>query len=185
MMYVDRPGKVRGWLTGTLRSHARPLSLQTGGLATNAAVGISVFRVNFPMNFRIVLTGMMLLVCAACAKEDSLVVSSGLTGTWELREIYADPGDGSGTFQPVTSDKVIVFRPDGSFRSNGSFCQNLGNTDGEGRGSYSVGDSTLSPDCDAPRPLPLVLRGDTLDIYFFCIEGCGERYRKVSDGEGF
>lgn len=34
----------------------------------------------------------------------------------------ADPGDGSGTFQPVESDKTIEFKNNGSVITNNSLC---------------------------------------------------------------
>ena len=41
----------------------------------------------------------------ACTEEET----DDLRNKWKLIEVLADPGDGSGTFQPVESDKTISF----------------------------------------------------------------------------
>ncbi|WP_116107836.1 lipocalin family protein [Lewinella sp. IMCC34191] len=132
------------------------------------------------MRLAILLVSTLLLSILSCS-TDGAADSPELVGTWQLRESYADPGDGSGTFRPVSSDKVLVFRPDGTFRSNKNFCVPAIPADQETTGSYSTAEGTLTPDCAGARPLPFELQGETLELSFHCIEGCGERYRKVSD----
>ncbi|MGB3798482.1 MAG: hypothetical protein WA952_01635 [Lewinella sp.] len=132
------------------------------------------------MRLLILLGGLSLLSYLSCTNP-SATASPDLVGTWELRETYADPGDGSGQYQPVSSDKVLVFRPDGTFLSNKNFCVPAIPAEQETAGSYSGTNGTLTPDCEGARPLPFTLQGETLEISFFCIEGCGERYRKVSE----
>ena len=117
----------------------------------------------------------------ACSRGNSLATSVGLVGTWELRESYADIGDGKGTYRPVDSDKVIVFRPDGSFLTNGSFCPGREGRTGPAGGTYLLPEWRLSPDCENAQAFPFDLQGDTLQITLHCIEGCGERYVRVSD----
>ncbi|THH40073.1 lipocalin-like domain-containing protein [Neolewinella litorea] len=122
-----------------------------------------------------------LLALIACNREDAEITHD-LTGTWELVAVYADPGDGSGTYQPVTSDNVLLLLPDGKFRANFSYCPaSDASTEGD-TGTYSVQDNTLRPNCDGDTRLPFTVSGDTLTVTNpACIEGCGERYAKVSD----
>ncbi|MEJ2004888.1 MAG: hypothetical protein P8X57_07975 [Cyclobacteriaceae bacterium] len=45
-----------------------------------------------------------------------------LEGEWYLKERLADPGNGSGTYQPVDSDLVLKFLPKGTFVSTEPLC---------------------------------------------------------------
>ncbi|PHL00133.1 hypothetical protein CGL56_03565 [Neolewinella marina] len=120
----------------------------------------------------------LLLMLSSCSPQEK-VITGNLPGTWELVAVYADPGDGSGTYQPVDSDNLLVLRPDGTLSANFNFCVGDAETSS---GTYSLQDSTLRPDCPDLRRLPFVLVGDTLTVTNpACIEGCGERYAKVSD----
>ena len=54
--------------------------------------------------------------CNETPEENSDVLSR-----WHMIEQLMDPGDGSGTFQPVVSDKTLTFFVDGTFSTeNGS-----------------------------------------------------------------
>ena len=46
-------------------------------------------------------------------------------GTWRLIEVRADPGDGSGTFQPVISSKTVTFETNGTMRLTSAFKEYL------------------------------------------------------------
>ena len=37
-----------------------------------------------------------------------------IVGTWQLTSQYTDPGDGSGSFQPVVNGKTITVNADGT-----------------------------------------------------------------------
>ena len=104
-----------------------------------------------------------------------------LVGKWKLIEVYSDPGDGSGTYNPVESDKTVEFKNNGRFISNGKMCYiEIEPTEGS-KGSYSIEDNTLTPDnCEMEFNLPFELNGNKLTISYFCIEGCGEKYEKVN-----
>ena len=58
-------------------------------------------------------------LCAfKCSDENSPVLeNNGLVGKWKLTEYLADPGDGSGKWQPATDDysHIIEFHADGQF----------------------------------------------------------------------
>ncbi len=102
-----------------------------------------------------------------------------LTGTWVLTEQLADIGDGSGTYQPVDSDRKLVFQADGTVTSNFNFCNPIDGGTRLRSAKWSLEDGQLQPDCRADRPLPFRLEEGVLTLTPFCIEACGERYAKV------
>jgi hypothetical protein len=120
------------------------------------------------------------VVIMACNKSDDNK-NPDLIGKWKLIEVLADPGDGSGTFQRVTSEKIMEFHTDGNVTSNGSICDMSIESDTPRSGTYSLSDSTInSPDC---QNLPLKIRfrkeGSVLIIYYPCYEACMTKYTKL------
>ncbi len=120
------------------------------------------------------------ILFVSCSKEEPNTFQNQLIGKWNLIEVYADPGDGSGTYNPVTSEKYVEFLANGTVKSNGPLC-NLSIETNEGfTGTYSIVTKKISGnDC---QPNPLGIRFDIVDNYliinFPCIEGCGEKYEK-------
>jgi len=104
-----------------------------------------------------------------------------LVGDWELIEILSDPGDGSGTYQSVDSDKILTFKIDGTVTSNGSLCDLSIDTEMMTSGTYSETDSTFKS-ADCPNPdfnYRFIQDGNKLTINFPCFEPCGARYKKL------
>lgn len=103
-------------------------------------------------------------------------------------EQYADPGDGSGDFKKVNSAKTIQFFPDGTFTSNGSFCDMNIESDSESRGIYIVADELtqfssenylVSETCDfEATPIFIRFLEGKLVLSYLCIEGCEQKYVK-------
>ena len=119
-----------------------------------------------------------LLSCSSNTVDQ--VTDNPLVGTWKLMAMYADPGDGSGTFLPVQSDKTITFGANGSFVCSGTLCLPSLDSGWTSRGTYSDTEQTIIPEnCDIPAELPYELDGEYLIIHFFCIEGCGEKYERM------
>lgn len=123
----------------------------------------------------------VLLIFSACQKQDT--TDNSLTTTWQLIEILADPGDGSGTFQPTTSSKTMTFHSNGTVSSNESLCS----FGGAGTPTTGVYDTTSVPftmdslSCDSnPSHLPFSVRfeydNNELLVYYPCIEPCIEKY---------
>jgi hypothetical protein len=104
-----------------------------------------------------------------------------IVGEWKLIETLADPGDGSGTFQPINSDKIIEFFNDETFTSNGTLCQMSDETTTT-TGTYSETESEIFPtDCINPElSLSFEITNSRLIISYFCIEPCKEKYVKVN-----
>jgi hypothetical protein len=126
------------------------------------------------------LIALALLGLVINCSDDPEVEDITLVGRWQLIEVLNDPGDLSGTFEPVDSDKYIEFLLDGEVRSNGNLCSSGGNMDNPSSGNYILPDSILSID-DCPRPYgPTLFRieNGNLILSYPCIEPCEEKYSK-------
>jgi hypothetical protein len=121
------------------------------------------------------------ILLLSCSEPDDKTTDSVLIGKWKLTEILMDPGDGSGTFHPVNSNKITEFHSDGSVTSNGSICMASDQTNFSGKGTYSLVDSTIySADCAKGIPLNTTFKieGSSLIISYPCDEPCREKYLK-------
>jgi len=128
----------------------------------------------------ILLFGLVVLM-SSCSNDDSGGdISTDLIGEWQLIEANADPGDGSGTFQPVDSDKVVVFLSNGTVTSNGSICILSIDSNNPTSGTYSLSDSTISSsDCVADRDVEFEIVNSNLIMRYPCIEACEEKFTKI------
>lgn len=97
-------------------------------------------------------------------------------------EQLADPGDGSGVFVSVDSQKVVEFFEDGSFCSNGSICTMDVATTSPSTGTYD--DETMMIDVDdctvGHFPRTYDISADTLIINYPCIEPCREKFLRLN-----
>jgi len=110
----------------------------------------------------------------SCNKSDD--VETGLVGQYQLLEVLADPGDGSGTFQPVNSNKIIEFHSDGTITSNGEIGTMGVESNSATTGTYSLADSTISSsNCSN---LSFELNVNELIINYPCIEPCRAKFLK-------
>ncbi|MGB0879431.1 MAG: hypothetical protein ACPGTO_02575 [Polaribacter sp.] len=103
-----------------------------------------------------------------------------LIGNWKLIEILADPGDGSGTFSSVQSNKIITFESSGIITSNGNLCDMTLNSDNQTSGTYSDSESTFnSSDCNNPSyNFSFEQNENILIVNYPCIEPCQAKYIK-------
>lgn len=130
---------------------------------------------------------LILLLCAfaflsSCSSDDDDAdTNTELVGEWKLIEVLADPGDGSGTFSAVESEKKIRFHQDGTITSNGTICDLSIEANNSTSGTYSLVDSTFkSPYCyDSEFNYQFEHNGNTLIIIYPCFEGCMAKYRKI------
>lgn len=126
---------------------------------------------------KIVLLTLMALMILSCNKDEA-----GLTGEWKLVSQLMDPGDGSGVFTAVESDKTITFFKNGKLTSNKDLCYPLSASPESSEGTYSIEDSTLTITTCPGNTDPTIwfsLSGDTLILSYLCIEGCGEKYVRM------
>ncbi len=124
------------------------------------------------------LFGLFLSSLLACQKEEA--TSEKAPDTWKLKAVLADPGDGSGTFQPVNSNKHIIFYADGTVGSNGDLCSLSSDSSTPTTGTYSNTDSTITaPGCAVTvRNIHYKIKGNVMEVYYPCIEPCIARYEK-------
>ncbi|MFD2727743.1 lipocalin family protein [Hyunsoonleella rubra] len=114
-----------------------------------------------------------------------------LIGKWKLIEQLVDPGDGSGTFQPIESDRVIQFFSDGTVEVNGVLCFMSSEVGDAETGTYEItGDNTadttyegeIIPNTCNSRSAKvffnLPLDGNLI-LWYLCIEPCGQKFEKV------
>lgn len=120
----------------------------------------------------------------SCSNDDDNYENPDLIGKWKLTEVLADPGDGSGTFQKVTSDKIIEFHSDGTITSNGSLCVMSIETECPTNGTFLLADSTIIPsDCETSfddiLKIRFKIKEDHLFIHYPCYEECISKFIKL------
>ena len=117
----------------------------------------------------------ILSLFTSCKKKDG----GSLTGTWELKEVLIDPGNGSGVFNAVSSDKNLVFHTNGNVNCNGVICDMSIESNTSTAGTYSEIDSTLISTACPNLILKYEVSGDTLILIYPCFEPCKAKYIKV------
>ncbi len=119
----------------------------------------------------------VLLLALGCSTDKK----DHLEGRWELVAELADPGDGSGTFQPTNREKYLEFTSAREVVSNVSHCMFSENADSGKSGSYSLEESVLIFTCDSgEESYSFQLINDELILNFpRCIEPCQEKYKRV------
>ena len=122
-----------------------------------------------------------IIILFSCSDDNDDKIINVVVSKWQLAEVLADPGDGSGTFQPVSSNKIIEFYNDGTLYSNGTICNISTDSNANFYGTYSAQDMTLtSSQCQAQAiPTSYEMTQTTLIIYYPCIEACAEKYTKI------
>ncbi|MFC4094414.1 hypothetical protein [Euzebyella saccharophila] len=127
----------------------------------------------------------------SCSDNDDEInpENPGLIGTWLLVEQYTDPGDGSGEYQKVDSEKSIEFLEDGIFKSNGELCDLNSDAGANTSGAYVMNDTIISQFSSENYLLPDGCTTEDFKIFYHleegslvlsypCIEGCGQKYLK-------
>jgi len=117
----------------------------------------------------------------ACSKsEDNIPESTSIIGKWKLIETYSDPGDGSGKFRPIKSNKILEFDSMEVRTNEGGLCNNRSNS------TYSLSEReyegrvfTVVSFVNCESNYSYIISENTFTIYYNCIEGCGERYKRI------
>ncbi len=117
----------------------------------------------------------------SCKNDDDAIESTNLVGKWQLVEQLLDPGDGSGTFQPIDSELTLEFFDNGTIIStNGSLCNIFTQSGGTSSGTFSLMENTINIECsDNIIPISFERIGVGLVLNFPCIEACAQKYRKI------
>lgn len=124
------------------------------------------------------------LVLLSCRETSEPIDTSDLVGQWQLAEQYFDPGDGSGTFSPIASDKRIEFFDNGIYSSNGQLCTMSPDSDQPSSGIIIPADGKLKSDncgvnSDRDVLVSYKIEDDFLELSYSCYEGCRQRYKKI------
>ncbi|WP_394970666.1 lipocalin family protein [uncultured Croceitalea sp.] len=134
----------------------------------------------------------ILILLFSCSDDNQVFESTEqLVGTWLLIEQYADPGDGSGEYKPVNSDRIVTFNANGTYSSNGSFCNLFIDSNEDVSGNYEINLNDLSKYSSENFLIPegcsfedgrvfIHFEGNNLILSYLCIEGCGQKYRKIN-----
>lgn len=119
-------------------------------------------------------------IAFACNKDDNNSSNGAIVGQWRLSQILVDPGDGSGTFQPVDSEKILIFREDSKVISSGTLCYITTESDIVMQSTYSASNKTITSDCSgAPTTITYDIVDGELILYYQCIEACQAKYTFV------
>ncbi|MGK7390940.1 MAG: hypothetical protein ACNS60_11345 [Candidatus Cyclobacteriaceae bacterium M2_1C_046] len=121
-------------------------------------------------------------VLMACSDDD--FNSSQIIGRWYLVEQLVDPGNGSGEYQNVNSEKFIEFYSDSTYLSNGSLCTMNINAEQETIGTYSHFTKVIkATGCEPESVIEISynIENSRLILNYSCIEACNQRYIKVVD----
>ena len=125
------------------------------------------------------LISIVLITLTSCSKKENQATSNVLVGSWKLTDVLLDPGNGSGTFVPVSSNKTLIFNTNGNLTSNGNICDLSIESNTSSTGTYSESNSTInSASCQNTSILCEVI-GTTLILNYPCIEPCKAKYIKV------
>ncbi|WP_204346604.1 lipocalin family protein [Psychroserpens algicola] len=130
---------------------------------------------------QIVLTLITVGILCSCSKNEDKNSETDLIGSWKLIEVLADPGDGSGTFQPVESEKIIEFTNNETVTTNSSLCEPY-SEEIITSGSFSLSDNTISTNCQNPNIATLFfeLEDEYLILNFISNEGYSQKFQKIN-----
>lgn len=127
----------------------------------------------------IYLTLIGFIALTSCSKNDNHGLSNLLVGNWKLTEILLDPGNGSGTFVPVNSNKTLIFDNNGNVTSNGTICDLSVESNTSSTGTYTESTTTINSASCQNITIIYELTGTTLILNYPCIEPCKAKYIKV------
>jgi hypothetical protein len=127
-----------------------------------------------------------ILVLSSCSKQEDIYINSEVLGKWKLIEINDDPGDGSGTFEPVDSDRIIEFLKNSTYITNGSSCWLSTVTGENSTGKFNSTLSILDPDENCAFEDFAEIYFEIKDSFlilsgFGCLEGGYRKFERVTD----
>ncbi|WP_340201234.1 hypothetical protein [Ascidiimonas sp. W6] len=118
------------------------------------------------------------LLLSSCDDDDTKNIDI-TSGTWRLVEQLADPGDGSGTFQPVRSEKTLQFLENGSVVTNKSLCDPY-SEEQIASGTYSIETGIINTSCSNEfiKTIFFEVKNGALILDFISNEGFSQKYRR-------
>lgn len=127
---------------------------------------------------------LFVIMLTSCSEDNARKSeTSQFLGKWKLIEQLVDPGDGSGTFQPVNGNKTLEFLSNGNVVSNYELCNFMGP---EGSANFTLPyvanqDYILPNGCGFAEGFNISysINGENLILNFPCIEGCAQKFERV------
>lgn len=117
--------------------------------------------------------------CSDDDKSKTNEINAPVIGEWHLIEVLADPGDGSGTFNPVESSKTVTFKSNGEVTSNMGICFSTDGTPSTTPATFNPDDQTITTDCKVGSyPVSYEITNSQLILHYISIEGYSEKYDK-------
>jgi hypothetical protein len=133
----------------------------------------------------------LLFLCGlfiTCSSEtDPAIGTADILGKWKLVAELLDPGDGSGEYKSVVSDRTVEFFANGTYTSSEPLCPDF-NSGNSLTGTYSYDKSSnewgsLIPDeCTFfgdGRTIVIKIEAQSLILGYPCIEACRYKYSKI------
>lgn len=121
-------------------------------------------------------------ILISCSKdENDNSKTAELIGQWKLIEQLADPGDGSGTFQSIDSQKIIEFSENEIVTSkNGSLCHPYSDEQ-ISSGSYSLSEKRITTNCQNVNIafIGFEIKENYLLLHFASNEGFSQKFEKL------
>lgn len=140
---------------------------------------------------KLILITISIILISCSSDEGKPSGETELLGKWKLIEQYLDPGDGSGDFQPINSNRTIEFFSNGTVEINGELCFMSSEVGDKETGTYMITssneadttyDGEIIPNTCSSRSakvyFDLPLNGNLI-LWYLCIEGCGQKFKKV------
>jgi len=121
----------------------------------------------------------ILISCSNDGNDNSRTTE--LIGQWKLIEQLADPGDGSGTFQSIDSQKNLEFFQDGTITSsNGSLCEPYSDEQ-ISSGTYLLDENRIITNCQNTNigSIGFEIVDDNLILNFISNEGFSQKFAKI------
>ena len=128
----------------------------------------------------LLLAVMVILISCSNDENDNSEITQ-LIGRWKLIEQLADPGNGSGTFQSIDSQKKLEFFQDGTITSyNGSLCEPYSDEQ-ISSGTYFLDDNRIITNCQNTNigSIEFKIVDDNLILNFISNEGFCQKFAKI------
>lgn len=126
----------------------------------------------------------LVAIAFGCNKDDNNASNNNsiIVGTWKLSQVLMDSGDGSGEFEPVNSNKTLIFNSNNKVFCNGTLCYMTAESDVLTESRFSSANKTITSDCsDVPDNITYEIIDAELILNYSCVEGCKAKYTRVPE----
>ena len=134
----------------------------------------------------------LIFLIISCSDDDehNFLPGDTIPGKWILVEAYSDPGDGSGDYEPVNSNRYVEIKEELDIvTSNIPFCSFNFNTETEELYTAQITDEIIDQPVSTFNADFGLVAGDCQSLVYheppylkiepICYEGCGFKYRKI------